>query len=134
MLVGMHIHIVPNRGSPPTVLLRESYRDGRKVGKRTLANLSSLSAAQIEAIRAALRGEAWQPIAQTFAVVASPAHGAVHAVDLAMQRLGFAALVASKSSRERDLVMASGKCDRLPRVSFLTTPSSRKLRRSRCVR
>jgi len=47
----MHIHIVPNRGSPPTVLLRESYREGNKVGKRTLANLSSLAAAQIEASR-----------------------------------------------------------------------------------
>ena len=51
----MHIHIVPNRGSPPTVLLRESYREGSKVRKRTLANLSSLSAAQIDAIRATLR-------------------------------------------------------------------------------
>ena len=39
----MHIHVVPNRGSPPTVLLRESYREGAKVRKRTLANLSSLS-------------------------------------------------------------------------------------------
>ena len=43
----MHIHIVPNRGSSPTVLLRESYRDGKKVGKRTLANLSSLPMAQV---------------------------------------------------------------------------------------
>ena len=76
----MHIHVVPNRGSPPTVLLRESYREGSKVGKRTLANLSSLSAAQIEAIRAALRGEAWQPVAQTFEISASRAHGHVHAV------------------------------------------------------
>ena len=102
----MHIHIVPNRGSPPTVLLRESYRDGRKVGKRTLANLSSLSAAQIEAIRAALRGEAWQPVAQSFAVIASRAHGHVHAVALTMQRLGFASLIATKPCRERDLVLA----------------------------
>ena len=46
--------MVPSRGSPPTVLLRESYREGSKVRKRTLANLSGLSAAQIEAIRAAL--------------------------------------------------------------------------------
>ena len=46
--VGMHVHVVPNRGSSPTVLLRESYREGAKVAKRTLANLSSLSAAQIE--------------------------------------------------------------------------------------
>ena len=67
----MHIHVVPNRGSPPTVLLRESYREGSKVGKRTLANLSSLSAAQIEAVRAALRGEALQPVAQSFEITAS---------------------------------------------------------------
>ena len=66
----MHIHVVPNRGSPPTVLLRESYREGAKVGKRTLANLSSLSPAQIDAIRAALRGETLQPVAQRFEITA----------------------------------------------------------------
>lgn len=102
----MHIHIVPNRGSAPTVLLRESVRNGAKVGKRTLANLSSLSATQIEAVRAALRGEPAQPMAQPFEVIASPAHGHVHAVSLAMQRLGFAGLIASKTCRERDLVLA----------------------------
>ena len=102
----MHIHVVPNRGSPPTVLLRESYREGRKVGKRTLANLSSLSAAQIEAMRAALRGDALQPASQLFEVTASPAHGHVQAVTTAMQRLGFAALLFAKPCRERDLVCA----------------------------
>ncbi len=102
----MHIHVVPNRGSSPTVLLRESYRQGRKVGKRTLANLSSLSAAQIEAIRAALRGETWQPVAQCFEITASRSHGHVQAVALAMQRLGFASVIGSKPSGERDLVLA----------------------------
>lgn len=102
----MHIHVVPNRGSPPTVLLRESYREGSKVGKRTLANLSSLSAAQIEAIRAALRGEAMQPVAQSFEITASRSHGHVQAVGLAMQRLGLASLFASTPSRERELVLA----------------------------
>jgi len=102
----MHIHVVPNRGSPPTVLLRESYREGSKVGKRTLANLSSLSAAQIEAIRAALRGEAVQPVAQSFEITASRSHGHVQAVGQAMQRLGLAALFASKPCRERELALA----------------------------
>ena len=103
----MHIHVVPNRGSPPTVLLRESYREGTKVGKRTLANLSSLSAAQIEAIRAALRGEACAAgQRRRFEVTASRAHGHVQAVALAMQRLGFASLLAAKPSRERELVLA----------------------------
>ena len=102
----MHIHIVPNRGSPPTVLLRESYREGKKVGKRTLANLSSLASAQIEAIRAALRGEPLQPASQRFEAIASRAHGHVQAVVLTMQRLGLASLLASKHCVERDLVLA----------------------------
>jgi hypothetical protein len=102
----MHIHVVPNRGSPPTVLLRESYREGTKVGKRTLANLSSLSGPQIEAIRAALRGEVMQPAAQSFEVTASRAHGHVQAVAAALRRLGLAELIAAKASRERALVLA----------------------------
>lgn len=102
----MHIDVVPNRGSTPTVLLRESYREGATVRKRTLANLSSLSAAQIEAIRAALRGEAWQPVAHSFEIVASRAHGHVAAVMAAIGRLGLAGVIASKPSRERDLVLA----------------------------
>lgn len=106
ILVGMHIHSVPNRGSPPTVLLRESYREGNKVCKRTLANLSSLSAGQIEAMRAVLRGEALQPVAQSFEITASHPHGHVQAVTACMRRLGFAALIASKPCRERDLVLA----------------------------
>jgi transposase len=102
----MHIHVVPNRGSPPTVLLRESYREGSKVRKRTLANLSSLSAAQVEAIRAALRGEALQPVAQSFEITASRSHGHVQAAALTMQRLGLTELLGSKPCRERELVLA----------------------------
>ena len=102
----MHIHIVPNRKAAPTVLLRESYREGRKVCKRTLANLSDLSALQIQAIRASLRGEVLQPVAQTFEICSSRAHGHVQAVWLAMQRLGLASLLASKPCRERELVLA----------------------------
>jgi transposase len=102
----MHINIVPNRGAAPTVLLRESYRKGAKVCKRTLANLSALSAAQVQMIRATLRGEVLQPVEKTFEVTASCAQGHVQAVCLAMQRLGFASLLASKSCRERDLVCA----------------------------
>ncbi len=102
----MHVHVVPNRGSPPTVLLRESYREGSKVGKRTLANLSSLSAAQIEAIRAALRGQTCVLPEHAFEAVRSHAHGHVQAVALALLRLGFASLLASKACRERDLVLA----------------------------
>jgi transposase len=110
----MHIHIVPNRGSPATVLLRESYREGSKVRKRTLANLSSLSSAQIDAIRATLLGQPLapvaqpraQPLAQPFEAIASPSHGHVQAVALTLQRLGLAGVLASKPCRERELVLA----------------------------
>jgi len=110
----MHIHVVPNRGSPATVLLRESYREGSKVRKRTLANLSSLSSAQIDAIRATLLGQPLapvtqpraQPLAQPFEAIASPSHGHVQAVALTLQRLGLAGVLASKPCRERDLVLA----------------------------
>jgi len=53
----MYIEAVPNRNSPPAVLLRESYREKGKVQKRTLANLSHWDPARVEALRRALRGE-----------------------------------------------------------------------------
>ena len=102
----MHIHIVPNRGAPPTVLLRESFREGASVRKRTLANLSSLPMAQIEAIRSVLLGVEVCPVAQCFEITATRAHGHVQAVAAAMQRLGVASLIASKPCRARDLVLA----------------------------
>ena len=102
----MHIHLLPNRGSPPTVLLRESYREGSKVRKRTLANLSSLAAAQIEAMRAVLAGKAVQPIAQTLEITGSRPHGHVQAVHAAMRRLEVASLLDTKPSPERDRVLA----------------------------
>lgn len=102
----MHIHVVPNRGSTPTVLLRESFRVGKSVRKRTLANLSSLSAAQIEAIRAALNDEKLAPVDRVFEVVGSSHHGHVQAVLTAMRGLGFESLIASRPTRERSLVVA----------------------------
>jgi len=102
----MHIDAVPNRGARPAYLLRESFREGPRVRKRTLANLSSLSDEQIAAIRAVLRGEHLGAIEQRFEVIGSRAHGHVEAVRVAMRAVGFEALVASRPSRRRDLVCA----------------------------
>lgn len=102
----MHIDAVPNRGSRPAYLLRESYRDGARVRKRTLANLSALSDEQIQAIRAVLRRESMQPVGALFEVLASRPHGHVQAVRVAMQRLGFESLIAARASPERDRVCA----------------------------
>jgi hypothetical protein len=102
----MHIDGVPNRSSRPTYLLRESYRDGKKVRKRTLANLSALSDEQIEAIRAVLSGQSVRPVEELWQTTRSRAHGAVQAVRVAMQRLGFESLIASRPAPERDAVCA----------------------------
>ena len=53
----MYVARVPNRSSPPAILLRESYREGDKVKTRTVANLSSWSSERVEALRRALKGE-----------------------------------------------------------------------------
>jgi len=102
----MHIHVIPNRGSRPTILLRESYREGKKVKKRTLANLSSLSRKQVETIRRTLNGEKLAPVDEIFEVVNSHHHGHVQAVRMAMRRLHFEKLIASQHTPERDLVQA----------------------------
>ena len=89
-----------------THLLRRSYREGDTVKNETLGNLSHLPDALIEIIRRSLQGETFVPLAQAFEITASRPHGHAHAVAAAMQRLGFAVLLASKPSRERDLVLA----------------------------
>ena len=102
----MHIDIVPNRDSRPTYLLRESYREGSRVRKRTLANLSALDVEQIEAIRSVLRGEPLRPVGTLFEVTRSLPHGQVHAVSVAMRQLGLNQLLSSRAGPERDLVCA----------------------------
>ncbi len=102
----MYVATIPNRNSPPAILLRESYREGGRVRNRTLANLSHWPAPKIEALRALLRGDSVGAGAPFFEISASRAHGHVQAAALAMQRLGFASVIASKPSRERDRVCA----------------------------
>lgn len=102
----MYIATVPNRDSPPAILLREGYREHGKVKNRTLANLGHWPAEQVELLRRVLRGERLAPVDQLFEAVASPHHGHVQAVRLAMRRLAFEPLLASRPSRERALVVA----------------------------
>ncbi len=101
----MHVDVVPNRGSRPAYLLRESFRDGGKVRKRTLANLSSLTDAQIDAIRRVLHGERLAPASELFEVTASRIHGDTHAVLTAMKRMGFRELLSSRPSWEAEVIM-----------------------------
>src|ERR1700751_1105465 len=89
-----------------THLLRRSYREGGVVKNETLGNLSHLPEALIDIIRRSLQGEQFVPVGEAFEVIGSRAHGAVRAVDVAMQRLGLAALIAAKPCPERDRVLA----------------------------
>jgi len=102
----MYIDIVPNRNSPPAVLLRESQRQGRRTVKTTIANLSSCPPEAIDAFRMALRGVEMVPKEDLFRIERSLPHGHVQAVLGMMRRLGIDTLLASRPSRERDLVLA----------------------------
>jgi transposase len=102
----MYIDSVPNRNSPPAVLLRESYWENGKVKKRTLANLSCLDPVTIDLLKRSLKGESFVSATEAFSIVQSKPHGHVQAVMAAMKKLGLPELIASKSGPQRDLVLA----------------------------
>ena len=85
----MYIETVRNRNSPPAILLREGGREGKKVRKRTLANLSHLPKNIIELIRRALKGEAFVAVSEAFEVIKSSLHGHVNACRTTMRTPSF---------------------------------------------
>lgn len=101
----MYIDIVPNRNSPPAVLLRESWREGTKIRKRTLANLSALPAKQVELLRRSLKGEEFCTFAELFQIVRNVPHGHVEGILGTMRKLGMAEMIRSRACREQRLVM-----------------------------
>jgi len=84
----MYVTVVPNRGSPPAVLLRETYRGGGKVKNRTLANLTRWKPEKIAALRAVLRDETLRPAGEEFEIVRSLPHGHIAAALGTARRLG----------------------------------------------
>jgi hypothetical protein len=104
----MYITAVPNRNSPPAILLRESYRESGKVKNRTLANLSSWPPAQVEALRQVLRGNASvsPPLEEAFDIIRSRPHGHVAAVVGSVRRTGLERVLGSKPSPNRELSVA----------------------------
>jgi len=104
----MYITVIPNRNSPPAVLLREGYREDGKVKNRTLANLSHLAPEKIEALKAVLKGApvGAEPTAET-----SLPHGHVLAVTGMMRKLGLDTLLNGKRHpmRERALALIAGR-------------------------
>jgi hypothetical protein len=108
MIVVMYVVKVPNRGSPPAILLRESYREAGKVKNRTLASLSSWPEAKVEALARVLKGQP-PPAADldgAFEITRSLPHGHVAAVLGTARQLGLEELIDPVPSRQRDLVTA----------------------------
>lgn len=103
----MYIDVVPNRKSPPAVLLRESRRVGDRSVKTTLANLSALPPEAIAALRIVLKGgRVVEASDERFGIERSLPCGHIRAIRTTMERLGISELVSSKPCRERDLVLA----------------------------
>jgi DDE family transposase len=103
----MYVARIPNRGSPPAILLRESYREGGKVRNRTLANLSRWPEHRVDALARTLKGLPPKlDLSDAFEITRSLPHGHVAAVLGTARRLGIDDLLDSAPSRHRDLVMA----------------------------
>ena len=104
----MFVTIVPNRGSPPAVLLRESFREDGKVKSRTLANLSAWPSEKVETLRAVLRGDKLVPAGEGgFQIRRSLPHGHVLAALTTARRIGLDDLLPRRAPRRRrDLVLA----------------------------
>jgi hypothetical protein len=103
----MYIESVPNRNSPPAVLLRESYREGAKIKKRTIANLSDWPSELVEGLRTLLKGGTAAPADQQSIIVrrALP-HGHVAAVLGTLRDIGLDRILGPAGNRPRDLVIA----------------------------
>jgi len=103
----MYIEAVPNRGSRPTILLREGWREGKKVRKRTLANLSDWDPPRVKALAAVLKGQSVVgDIENAFEIIRSRPHGHIAAVLGTLSRLKLDQLVGRSRCRERDLCVA----------------------------
>jgi len=105
----MYVATVPNRNSPPAILLRESFRENGKVKSRTIANISHLRSQQIEALRLALAGSlptSGVALPDSFQISRSLPHGHALAVLGCLRNLKLDAILDSAPSRQRDLVVA----------------------------
>jgi hypothetical protein len=102
----MYVETVPNRNSPPAILLREGWREGGRVRKRTLANLSHWPESQIELLRRLLKGEPLVSPGEALQLTRSLPHGHVAAVLGTLDRLGLEKLFDQKRHRQRDRVVA----------------------------
>ena len=106
IIVPMYIETVPNRNSPPAVLLREGWREGKRVRKRTIANLSAWPAEKINTLRRLLKNEPLVSRDAAFDITRSLPHGHVAAVLGTLKKLRLDRTIAGTASPERQRVIA----------------------------
>lgn len=102
----MYIETIPNRNSRPAILLRHAWREGKRIRKKTLANLTDWPEEVVQGLRLLLKGEKLLPAQQRFEIERSLPHGHVRAVLATIKKTGLDIMIASKPCRERDLVLA----------------------------
>ncbi len=103
----MYIETVPNRNSRPAVLLREGWREGKKVKKRTLANLTDWPQDKVDALRMALSGVKLMALEEALDKHHTRTHGHVDLVLKTVKNLGLDKMVSAKPCRERNLIVAT---------------------------
>lgn len=119
MIAAMYIEAAPNRNSPPAILLRESYREGGKVKKRTLCNLSGWPKDLVDGFKTLLKGGTAVPAGPgAFTIRRALPHGDVAAVLGTLRRIGLDRILGPAGNRCRDLVVAMV-------VSRVTAPTSK---------
>jgi hypothetical protein len=102
----MHIDIVANRNSHPNILLRETWRENGKVMKRTLANITDWPPEKVAALRRVLKNEPLVSPREVFSIERSLPHGHVESILEMIHHIGLDKIIASRRTRERDLVLA----------------------------
>lgn len=102
----MYIDSVPNRKSPPTVLLRKTYREGKRVKKKTIANISDWDEELIVSFDKLLKGAKAIFPDEVFSIKRSLPHGHIELIYTAIKKLGLDTVLSSRPCRERSLVLA----------------------------
>lgn len=102
----MYVESIPNRNSSPAILLREAWREGKKIRKKTIANLTHWPPEKVEALRRLLKDEPLVGAQEALGIERSIPHGHVEAVLGTIKKLGLERVLAAVHCRQRDLVVA----------------------------
>jgi transposase len=102
----MYVEFVPNSKYKPAILLRESKREGKKIIKKTILNITHWAPKHIDALKKALSGEKLVSVNDVFTIERSLPHGHVEAIMKAIMKLDFYRIISSKPAKEQKIIMA----------------------------